>query len=46
VIDKPAGSEITQWWLCYIANKGVAAPAAMAAPAPEYKEEGVSTSTT
>jgi hypothetical protein len=42
VIDKPAGSEITQWWLCYIANKGVAGTDGYGCTGTgTYKEEGV-----
>ncbi|HXI60001.1 MAG TPA: hypothetical protein VNO55_28230 [Polyangia bacterium] len=42
VIDKPAGSEITQWWLCYIANKGVPGTDGYGCTGTgTYKEEGV-----
>jgi hypothetical protein len=42
VIEKPAGSEITQWFLCYIANRGVPGMGGYGCVGTgTYKEQGV-----
>jgi hypothetical protein len=42
VIDKPAGGEITQWFLCYIANRGAPGTGGYGCTGTgTYKEEGV-----